>query len=819
MRSILACAALTATCWSASAQAATITVNSLLDDVFPDAAGGISVPLTTAKCTLRMAIASANLDLPVGGATFGCPASTTPATSYVTGGADNIVFDAALANGTILLDATQAMNVGAFTNNTGSILVVTGPVAIDGTAATAATRITLDGGLLATNTSKRILAVSEVVASAAESRTGSSIWVSLLNLNFQNARVESAGACVLSFENIRMFDVSFINCVSTNTPTVASGGGGALFVRASDNNALSFRPDVRLTRVSFKGNKALAGGSTSSPGGGAFFLGSGNGRLGHIYLSDVTVGGPNVADRNVADGGYGGGSITRAESVSIATSTFQGNGSQTSEVGGLRVDGTNGTVTITNSSFLDNVAQTRRGGLSITANDGLVVLRGLTVAGNTALQFEGGMTLASNLSVTLSDSSITGNTASGSGGLSVFTHRSAVSIDSVIISGNRALNGSNGGFNVRDNAGALQMRRVGILNNAASKGTSGYASAGGGSFRNNTSVVMTDSAVSGNTSDFHIGAMGLDASFSAHDGATGLPLAVLPPTTNTITLDRVTISGNTTTGAASGGSGYSMNYINSPGLYTFQNSTITGNVVTNGGDPALTFQAFNPSSQVNATRVVIRNSTIARNTGNGSEAASFGAYNNANPSSQNPSNGSLVLESSVLGGRQGSGNPTNLIGAPTGLVATITNTLVENNGDGFSAQCNLAGNLCNVDAKLDPLASNGGPTQTLRLLAGSPAINAGSNVTGQLTDQRGAARPLGAGADMGAYETPAGSAVACNLDMDGDNLLSHSKEGIVLVRAMLGFTGAAVTAGTGLAAPWATIRANLNANCGTSFAP
>jgi hypothetical protein len=70
---------------------------------------------------------------------------------------------------------------------------------------------------------------------------------------------------------------------------------------------------------------------------------------------------------------------------------------------------------------------------------------------------------------------------------------------------------------------------------------------------------------------------------------------------------------------------------------------------------------------------------------------------------------------------------------------------------------------------------------------------------------------------MGAYETPAGSSVACNLDMDGDSLLSPTKEGLVLVRAMLGFVGPNVTAGTGLAASWATIRANLNANCGTNF--
>ena len=60
----------------------------------------------------------------------------------------------------------------------------------------------------------------------------------------------------------------------------------------------------------------------------------------------------------------------------------------------------------------------------------------------------------------------------------------------------------------------------------------------------------------------------------------------------------------------------------------------------------------------------------------------------------------------------------------------------------------------------------------------------------------------------------------CNLDMDGDTLLSATKEGLVLLRAMLGFTGAATTVGTGItAAQWNTARPLINANCGTNFAP
>lgn len=107
--------------------------------------------------------------------------------------------------------------------------------------------------------------------------------------------LKARGGCVLSVEKIRMFDISFTNCVATNSASVTNPAGGALFVRAPDNVGLTFRPDVWLTRVSFKGNKALAGGSATNPEGGEFFLGANNGRVSHVLLTDVPVGGPNAA--------------------------------------------------------------------------------------------------------------------------------------------------------------------------------------------------------------------------------------------------------------------------------------------------------------------------------------------------------------------------------------------------------------------------------------------------------------------------------------------------------------------------------------------
>jgi CSLREA domain-containing protein len=67
------------------------------------------------------------------------------------------------------------------------------------------------------------------------------------------------------------------------------------------------------------------------------------------------------------------------------------------------------------------------------------------------------------------------------------------------------------------------------------------------------------------------------------------------------------------------------------------------------------------------------------------------------------------------------------------------------------------GSMSNTDPMLGPLANNGGPTQTMKLLAGSPAIDKGNAgfcsaapVSG--VDQRGVMRPLGAACDIGAYE-------------------------------------------------------------------
>jgi hypothetical protein len=79
-----------------------------------------------------------------------------------------------------------------------------------------------------------------------------------------------------------------------------------------------------------------------------------------------------------------------------------------------------------------------------------------------------------------------------------------------------------------------------------------------------------------------------------------------------------------------------------------------------------------------------------------------------------------------------------------------------------SCKLNGPGDLNNLNPKLGTLGNYGGPTQTIPLLSGSPAIDAGNpsgctDAHGHLlkTDQRGLPRPDTedrSGCDMGAFE-------------------------------------------------------------------
>ena len=80
---------------------------------------------------------------------------------------------------------------------------------------------------------------------------------------------------------------------------------------------------------------------------------------------------------------------------------------------------------------------------------------------------------------------------------------------------------------------------------------------------------------------------------------------------------------------------------------------------------------------------------------------------------------------------------------------TGNNNLVESNAPSPNACGSVS---ISADPLLGSLQDNGGFTQTMALLPGSPAIDAGDNANCPATDQRGVTRPQGSGCDIGAYE-------------------------------------------------------------------
>ncbi len=109
-----------------------------------------------------------------------------------------------------------------------------------------------------------------------------------------------------------------------------------------------------------------------------------------------------------------------------------------------------------------------------------------------------------------------------------------------------------------------------------------------------------------------------------------------------------------------------------------------------------------------------------------------------------------------------------ILAHPVPASAANTSGPINNQGYNLSTDgtpSSTAHSLTNTDPKLGPLTTNGGPTLTMALLAGSPAIDAGDPafVPPPTTDQRGQPRVSGARIDIGAYEvsgTPAITALS-----------------------------------------------------------
>jgi len=197
---------------------------------------------------------------------------------------------------------------------------------------------------------------------------------------------------------------------------------------------------------------------------------------------------------------------------------------------------------------------------------------------------------------------------------------------------------------------------------------------------------------------------------------------------STLTITDSTFNTNSSQGNNGGYGGAIYNY---GGTLAVTNSTFYLNSAVTGGGAIYS----------NAGTVEISNATFginAENIGGGGAIANAGS--------------SVLIQDSIVANGGNGGN----------CAGTITSYGYNISSDG-TCSFSSSGDLNNTDPKLLTLRKNGGPTQTMALPSGSPALDAGNpsgcfDFGGTLlkTDQRGKPRPGGSettGCDMGAYES------------------------------------------------------------------
>lgn len=346
-------------------------------------------------------------------------------------------------------------------------------------------------------------------------------------------------------------------------------------------------------------------------------------------------------------------------------------------------------------------------GHALYTNSADISASNLVISSSGADDSFGGCILNRSL-MTLTDSVVTGCSAAGGNGGAIY-NLSTMNIIRSLISDSTAHSGG-GIVNLRN----LTIRNSTINNNHAVRTTNAVNSPAGGGIINFGDLKLYDSTISSN-------------------------------------------------GAQTGGGLYNRPGTDLNGYADIRNSTFFNNSVrlSDNGLPAdggAIYGDGNHTGGLTAT-IELHHVTISKNH---ARDTTGGVYKRQAANNTNHVN---ISNSIVAGNTDGSGMPD-----ANGVFISYGYNLIGNtSGNVWAANSpNLNGNITNPSggARLAPLSNYGGSTQTLALLSDSPAINAGNPSTLYANDQRGALRPIGGRADIGAFER--------NITFDQDSLPSGS---------------------------------------------
>lgn len=271
--------------------------------------------------------------------------------------------------------------------------------------------------------------------------------------------------------------------VSQNRVTESSSDGGGILVRygsltmdnchVEGNTAPDCGGGMILRHSELNAAKSFFENNTAKYGAGIYFGDTPNeaeegcsGEHNHL-ITDSTISGNMVLD---PENGIGGGMyVGTTSNLTLRNSKLLNNNGASQ--GGAIVAYSAGTIELDDVSISENKAQSGAGILALctaVGNTNIHLLNGTAIDKNTATAYGGGIyadALANTLSVTVENSSVSGNTAAGGAG--IFTYKSGSAVINVDLQSGAVMHNNNAVTNMGGAIYAYNAANINIAKNSA----------------------------------------------------------------------------------------------------------------------------------------------------------------------------------------------------------------------------------------------------------------------------------------------------------------------------------------------------------------
>jgi hypothetical protein len=509
-----------------------------------------------------------------------------------------------------------------------------------------------------------------------------------------------------------------------------SGDGSlrAVIAAAQDGDQIAFDPSLQGETIALTSGELVIAKSLDIDGLGAGRLAVSGNHASRVFDisggATVTIAGLTITDGLAPPtytGSLGGGIFNSGDHLTLDNVVLQNNVAGGSDLNDLDARGgglysTEGSVTIANSTIAGNQAIGGNGyGGSTSA------------AGDPGGSAQGGGIYASGGMLTVSSATISTNSATGgdggSGGSGYYQAGYGGPGGSAQGGGVYA-SGTTTVMNSTVAANSLRGGQGGGTNQFAGGG-SGGAAQGSGIYASGT-VMVNNSTVAANILR---GGDGGGATFGyGGNGGAGQGGGIYA--SGTVMVNNSTVAANVLRGADGGG-----------GVFGYAGHGGNGGAGQGGG----LWMATGTAAQVSFSTLAV-NLVTGGSHGSGLFDGSDGPATGGGVSNQ----GMLQTHDTLLAGNVVDGPGSNSGPDLGGDLGSLGHNLVATSqgGSGFDAT-----DLLDIDPLLGQLQCNGGPTQTIALLPGSPALNAGDPDQLGVPDQRGVVRT--GGVNIGAYQASA----------------------------------------------------------------